>query len=78
MNTSALLKESQVAEHLGVSLPTLRSWRSRGIGPAYVKLGRGKKSPVRYHHRDLEAYIAQGRSTHTHVSDASVRAAFED
>lgn len=68
-----LLKESQVAERLGVSMPTLRSWRSRGIGPAYVKLGTGKKSPVRYDHRDLEQYIAQGR----HVSDASVRAAFE-
>jgi hypothetical protein len=35
MSTMALLKEAQVEQHLGVSMPTLRSWRCRGIGPAY-------------------------------------------
>lgn len=71
MNNETLFDETQVAERLRISPATLRSWRARGIGPVYVKLGTGKKSPVRYHHRDLEQYIAQGR----HASSASVRAA---
>lgn len=71
MNTSnILLNDFQAAQHLGVSPATLRSWRCRGIGPSYVKMGRGKKSPVRYHHEDIEHFIAQSR----HVP--SVRAAF--
>lgn len=62
MNTSnTLLNDFQAAQHLGVSPATLRSWRCRGIGPCYVKLGRGRKSPVRYHHEDIEAFIAQCR-----------------
>lgn len=60
-NESSLLNEAQVAKRLGVSMPTLRSWRCRGIGPVYVKLGDGKKAPVRYHQSDLEQFIAQGR-----------------
>jgi predicted DNA-binding transcriptional regulator AlpA len=75
MDTESLLRESQVAQRLGVSMPTLRSWRCRGIGPNFVKLGNGKKSPVRYHHHDLEQYIAQGRQ---HVSQSSVQASNED
>jgi len=74
MQNDNLLKESQVAERVGVSMPTLRSWRCRGVGPIYLKLGNGKRSPVRYHHGDLEQYIAHGR----HVSNTSVRAARED
>ena len=74
MNTEALLKEKQVAERLGVSTPTLRSWRCRGVGPVFVKLGSGKRSPVRYHHRDLEQYVAQGRQ---HVFGTSVRVSNE-
>jgi len=69
-----LLRESQVAQRLGVSMPTLRSWRCRGIGPKFIKLGGGKKSPVRYDERDLEQYIAQGRQ---HVSQPSVQASKE-
>lgn len=73
MNIDNLLNENQVAERLRISPATLRSWRARGIGPVYVKLGAGKKSPVRYHHRDLEQFIVQGR----HAAQHSVRAAFE-
>jgi predicted DNA-binding transcriptional regulator AlpA len=56
-----LLTEHEVAPMLGVSPATLRSWRCRGIGPPYVKLGRGPKSPVRYNRGDIEQYIAQCR-----------------
>lgn len=67
-----LLTDEQAAIILAVSPATLRSWRCRGIGPAYVKMGLGKKASVRYHHDDLQRFIAQGR----HVP--SVRAAYED
>lgn len=61
MVSEELLKESQVAQRLGVSMPTLRSWRCRGIGPDFVKMGAGKKAPVRYSASDIESFIAQCR-----------------
>lgn len=61
MSDRPLLNDSQAAEHLGVSPATLRSWRCRGIGPSFVKMGHGKKSPVRYSSSDIEQFIAQCR-----------------
>lgn len=69
-----LLTDKAAAEFLGISPSTMRSWRCRGIGPHFVKLGRGKKSAVRYDLRDLARFIDQGR----HVLTSSVRAASED
>jgi hypothetical protein len=68
---AALLNDSQAATRLSVSPATLRSWRCRGIGPAFIKMGNGAKAPVRYSEADLEQFIAQNR----HVP--SVRAVFE-
>ena len=56
-----LLNDSQAAERLCVSPATLRSWRCRGIGPNFVKMGAGAKAPVRYSESDIEAFIAQCR-----------------
>ena len=67
-----LLNDYQTALRLGVSPATLRSWRCRGIGPPYIKLGFGTQSPVRYNPIDLDEYMRQGR----HVP--SVRAASEE
>jgi hypothetical protein len=69
-----LIDDNTAAEVLGVRPPTLRSWRCRGIGPVYVKLGTGRNAAVRYDLRDLAQFIEQGR----HVSSSSVRAASED
>jgi predicted DNA-binding transcriptional regulator AlpA len=41
---SNLLNEHQVAEVLGVSVPTIRRWRLLGQGPKYYKIG----AAVRY------------------------------
>jgi Helix-turn-helix domain len=68
---SPLLNDHQTAKQLGISPATLRSWRCRGIGPTFVKMGNGTKAPVRYSESDLEQFIAQSRVT------SSVRAAFE-
>jgi len=47
------LTETQAAEHLGLSIATLRAWRHRGKGPRFVRFGRA----VRYLRADLEAFI---------------------
>jgi hypothetical protein len=38
---------------LGLSVATLRAWRLKGCGPAYLKFGRA----VRYRVSDVEAFI---------------------
>jgi predicted site-specific integrase-resolvase len=57
-----LLKPSEVAERLGVSLATLEAWRCRGTGPnlPFVKLGQGRGGLVRYRNRDVENVISNG------------------
>jgi predicted DNA-binding transcriptional regulator AlpA len=52
--TSVLLNEKQVAEMLCVSLPTLRRWRHRRVGPPYIKLS----ALCRYPLDQLEAWLA--------------------
>lgn len=67
-----LVDDGVAASYLGLKPPTLRSWRCRGVGPTFVKLGFGRNAAVRYDLRDLARFIEQGR----HVS--SVRAASEE
>jgi hypothetical protein len=50
----ALLTESQVSEKLQVTLACLRSWRLRGDGPLYIKVG----PLVRYRTVDIENWLA--------------------
>lgn len=49
------MNEAAAATYLGVSTNTLRTWRSRGRGPSFVKLGR-----VWYYRDDLEIFIQSG------------------
>jgi hypothetical protein len=49
-----LLNEEEAGRTLKIAVKTLQSWRSRGGGPPYIKLGRC----VRYRIRDLEAFIS--------------------
>jgi hypothetical protein len=48
--------ETAAARRIGVALPTLRTWRSRGRGPAYYKTPTG----IIYDEVDLRAW-ARGR-----------------
>lgn len=43
----------QVAEHLGVPVSTLYQWRTRGVGPRGIRVGRH----VRYRWEDIEAWL---------------------
>lgn len=73
-HNATLLTDILAAAYLGLKPPTLRSWRCRGVGPTFVKLGPGRNAAVRYDPIDLEEFVEQGR----HVSPSSVRAAYEE
>ena len=49
----------EAAAFLRISPRTLVSWRSRGMGPTYIKVGRR----VVYLQRDIVAWLYQQRST---------------
>jgi excisionase family DNA binding protein len=49
------LTDVEVANRLGVSRFTVRSWRLKGVGPRFMKMGRA----VRYRSQDVDAYERQ-------------------
>lgn len=60
MNTASnsaevLLRESDVARILGLSLAAIRRWRVSGKGPKFLKVG---GATVRYRRSDLERWLA--------------------
>jgi excisionase family DNA binding protein len=46
------LTDVEVSERLGVSRFTVRSWRLKGVGPRFLKMGRA----VRYRLQDVDEY----------------------
>jgi len=56
--SSALLSTPEAARRLGLAIGTLQNWRSRGQGPAFVRLGKA----VRYEEGDLTRFVEQGRA----------------
>lgn len=57
MNAS-LLTPKQVADLLQVTTDTLEAWRAKRQGPEFIKLGAGKRSPVRYPAQALDDFLA--------------------
>lgn len=55
-----LLLESEAAEIMRSSPRTLQSWRARGEGPKFIKLGRGIRAKVAYRRADIDAWIEAG------------------
>jgi hypothetical protein len=49
------LTEVDVATRLGVSRFTVKSWRLKGVGPRFMKMGRA----VRYRPQDVDEYERQ-------------------
>ena len=58
IRNEALLKEDEVAKHLGISIETLRKWRAQKKGPPYLKL---ESDAVRYQPSDLAAWKQNNR-----------------
>jgi len=50
-----LLNTPDAATYLKISRITLEKWRSQGVGPIYVKIGRH----VKYRREDLDTYITK-------------------
>jgi predicted DNA-binding transcriptional regulator AlpA len=51
------LTEAEAAARLGLKIATLRAWRHRGKGPAFVRLGRA----IRYLAIDVDEFISANR-----------------
>jgi hypothetical protein len=56
-NDEELIADAELANELHQKPNTLTSWRNRGIGPAYVKIGRR----VFYRRSDVSAWLAAQR-----------------
>jgi len=59
--TQDLLTPQQVADLLQVKTDTLEAWRGKRVGPTWIKLGEGKRSPVRYRRADVDTYLKAGQ-----------------
>ena len=55
-DNSALLSTRDAAAYLALSPRTLEKWRTRGVGPAYSRIGRR----VVYRLDDLDKLVAAG------------------
>lgn len=57
-----LLTPHEVSRYLRVDYATVESWRRAQFthleGPAYVRLGNGKRSPIRYRADVIRAWLA--------------------
>ena len=56
-----LLTAAQAADFLNISIRSLQSWRVRGGGPAFLKLGRS----VRYRYAELQTWLDANIATST-------------
>ena len=54
-SATTTLTDVEVAARLGVSRFTVRSWRLKGVGPRFLKMGRA----VRYRPQDVDEYERQ-------------------
>jgi len=55
--TRELLSPADLADELGVPTGTLADWRSRGIGPAYLRIGKH----ARYRRADVDRWLDSRR-----------------
>jgi predicted site-specific integrase-resolvase len=58
-----LLTPKELCERWKVADNTLRKWRVANVGPAYIKLGEGRNSEVRYRITDVEEFEKMNRFT---------------
>lgn len=70
-----LLTTSEAAEMLRVKPDTMKIWRHRGVGPAFVRMGSGRTSPVVYRLSDIREWITARRFVSTSQETAQREAA---
>lgn len=52
-----LLTNEQTAALLGIKPNTLEIWRTKDKGPEFIKLGKTKQAPIRYHIDDIKVWL---------------------
>ena len=62
-----LLTKSQTARLYHIAEKTLETWRLKGIGPKFVRLGGQKRGRIFYRESDVLEYLEQ--CTRTSTSD---------
>ena len=69
---SHLLTEAEVVRRYrgALSAGTLRNWRSRGVGPAYLRIGRA----ILYAREDLERWEATRRQSNSGAKQTTPQA----
>jgi hypothetical protein len=56
------LRPRAIAARYGIRLGTLASWRSRRLGPPFIRVGK----TILYSHREFEAWLAAHRVVPNH------------
>lgn len=51
-----VMTSAEVSAYLGVSMNTLQKWRTRNMGPKYIKYGNAKSATIRYDSKDVERF----------------------
>jgi predicted DNA-binding transcriptional regulator AlpA len=69
-----LLKTIDVARATGLASVTLRRWRTSGVGPRFVRLGRA----VRYRPSDLAAFVEERAARSTTEADLLAQEAISE
>jgi predicted site-specific integrase-resolvase len=54
------LNERELSEKIGVCSSTLRTWRSEGRGPSFIK-AEGKKGAIRYKLEAVEKWLEESK-----------------
>jgi hypothetical protein len=67
-----MLKPAEAAELLGFNIGTLAQWRLNKVGPKYIKLGSGLRSPIRYYKDDVIAYMNKNTVDHSQEAEQNV------
>lgn len=55
----------EAAAYLSLAKGTLDNWRNKGIGPKFIRLGHGKRGPVRYRKAVLDEWLKSRERSHT-------------
>lgn len=69
-----LLDNEQTADILGIKPNTLEIWRTKSRGPAFIKLGSAKQSPIRYRRSVITRWLdEQSFASTSGYGDAALR-----
>jgi len=67
-----LLTSAKTATLLGIKPNTLEIWRTKGHGPAFLKLGITPQAPVRYRKSAVVAWLEQRQYASTSAYTAAL------